>query len=218
MKLIYAADPMCSWCYGFGKELSAFTALHPALPLEIMVGGVRAGATDILDDSGKQFRLGHWARVEQSSGLPFNRAAFLARENFVYDTEPVCRAVVTARQLGPQADLLAVFRALQHAFYVDGLDTTDGLVLADVAVAALDKAGHAVSAAAFYRNWGAAATIAATLAEFARVRAIGVRSFPALLLEVGGQCVEISPGYAPVAALQSRLKAALAQASAACAE
>jgi putative protein-disulfide isomerase len=215
MKLIYVGDPMCSWCYGFGKELSALTALHPALQLEIMVGGVRAGATDLLDDSGKQFRLGHWARVKESSGLPFNRAAFLARENFVYGTEPICRAVVTARHLAPQADLLAVFRALQHAFYVDGLDTTDGLVLADVAVAALEEAGHAVSAAAFYRNWRAAATIEATLAEFAQVRAIGVRSFPALLLEVDDQFIEISPGYAPVAALKARLNAVLPQASAA---
>jgi putative protein-disulfide isomerase len=215
MKLIYVGDPMCSWCYGFGKELHALTALHPELSLAIMVGGVRAGATDILDDSGKQFRLGHWARVEQSSGLPFNRTAFLARENFVYDTEPICRAFVTARQLAPQADLLAVFRALQHAFYVDGLDTTDGLVLADVAVAALEQAGHAVSAAAFYRNWRTAATIEATRAEFARVREIGVHSFPALLLEVDDQLIEISPGYAPAAALKSRLNAVLAQASAA---
>ncbi|HEY0064082.1 MAG TPA: DsbA family protein [Telluria sp.] len=215
MKLVYVADPMCSWCYGFGKELSALTALYPALPLEIVVGGVRAGATDILDDSGKQFRLGHWARVEENSGLPFNRAAFLARENFVYDTEPICRAVVTTRQLAPQADLLAVFRALQRSFYVDGLDTTDGLVLADVAVAALAGAGHAVTAAAFYRNWQAASTIAATQAQFARARALGVRSFPALLLEVDDQFIEISPGYAAAAALQTRLDAVLLQAAAA---
>jgi putative protein-disulfide isomerase len=215
MKLIYVGDPMCSWCYGFGKELSALTARHPSLPLQIMVGGVRAGATDILDDSGKQFRLGHWARVEENSGLAFNREAFLARENFVYDTEPVCRAVVTARQLAPQADLLAVFRALQHAFYVDGLDTTDGQVLAEVAVAALEKAGQALSAAEFHRNWSAPATIEATLAEFARVRAIGVRSFPALLLEVDDQLIEISPGYASAAQLESRLDAVLSQATAA---
>jgi putative protein-disulfide isomerase len=214
MKLIYVGDPMCSWCYGFGKELSALIARHPALPLQIMVGGVRAGATDILDDSGKQFRLGHWARVEEISGLAFNRKAFLARENFVYDTEPVCRAVVTARQLAPQADLLGVFRALQDAFYVDGLDTTDGEVLAQVAVAALEKAGQVASATTFHRHWSAPATIEATRAEFARVRAIGVRSFPALLLEVDDQLIEISPGYASAAQLERRLNALLPQATA----
>jgi putative protein-disulfide isomerase len=150
MKLIYVADPMCSWCYGFGKEMTALTAAHPELPLEIIVGGVRAGATDVLDNAGKQFRLGHWERVEQNSGLPFNRAAFLALEKFVYDTEPICRAVVTARRLAPEADLLAVFRALQRAFYVDGRDTTDGSVLASAGAAALTAAGHAVQDEQFY--------------------------------------------------------------------
>ena len=26
MKLIYIADPMCSWCYGFGPELAKLLA------------------------------------------------------------------------------------------------------------------------------------------------------------------------------------------------
>ncbi len=215
MKLIYVGDPMCSWCYGFGKELSALRARHPELSIDIMVGGVRAGATDLLDDSGKQFRLGHWARVEENSGLPFNRKAFLARENFVYDTEPICRAVVAARQIAPQADQLSVFRALQNAFYVDGLDTTDGVVLAQVAVAALEKLGHVHDVAAFHDEWSAPATVAATRAEIAQVRAIGIRSFPALLLEVNDQLIEISPGYAHVDQLDRRLNAVLQQANAA---
>ena len=215
MKLVYVGDPMCSWCYGFGKELSALKARHPELSLEIMVGGVRAGATDVLDDSGKQFRLGHWARVEENSGLPFNRKAFLARENFVYDTEPICRAVVAARQIAPQADQLSVFRALQNAFYVDGLDTTDGAVLAQVAVAALEKLGHVHDVAAFLHEWSAPATVAATRAEFAQVRAIGIRSFPALLLAVNDQLIEISPGYAHVDQLDRRLDAVLQKAHAA---
>ncbi len=33
---------------------------------------------------------------------------------FVYDTEPICRAVVTARILRAQVDILSVFRAFQH--------------------------------------------------------------------------------------------------------
>jgi len=209
MKLIYVADPMCSWCYGFGKEMTAFTAAHPELALEIVVGGVRAGATDLLDDAGKQFRLGHWARVEENSGLPFNRDAFKGLKNFVYDTEPVCRAVVAARELAPQADLLAVFRALQHGFYADGRDTTDGLVLSEIAVAALAKQGVAVTVPEFYENWKSAATIGATQADFGRARAMGVRSFPALLLQTGGRLIELSPGYTHAAELEARFKTIL---------
>lgn len=209
MTLIFVGDPMCSWCYGFGKELAELMALHPDLPLDIVVGGVRAGATDVLDDAGKQFRLAHWARVEASSGLPFNRAAFTARRGFVYDTEPICRAVVAARRLAPDADLLAVFRALQVAFYVDGLDTTDGRILATVAAAALREQGIAADTDTVHAAWLSAETIAATQADFRRARVLGVRSFPALLLETADGVYEVSPGYAHAAALNQRLRTLL---------
>jgi putative protein-disulfide isomerase len=205
MKLLYVGDPMCSWCYGFGKEMTELMAMHPELDLEIIVGGVRAGATDVLDQTGKEFRLGHWARVEAQSGLPFNRAALMVRENFVYDTEPVCRAVVAARKLAPQADLLSVFRALQHAFYVDGLDTTDGRVLAGVLAAQLRMDAETV-----LRMWQDADTIVQTKADFVRARALGVRSFPALLLDTGDGVVEVSGGYAHVEQLHRQLLQATA--------
>ena len=200
MKLLYVGDPMCSWCYGFGKEMTALMAMHPELDLDIIVGGVRAGATDVLDQAGKEFRLGHWARVEAQSGLPFNREALLARQDFVYNTEPVCRAVVAARKLAPQTDLLAVFRALQQAFYVDGRDTTDGRVLAEVVAEQLQLDVEVV-----LRVWEDHDTIMQTKADFARARALGVRSFPALLLDTGKGIVEISGGYAHAAQLQQAL-------------
>lgn len=206
MKLVYIGDPMCSWCYGFGKELAALTRRHPELPLQIIVGGLRAGGTEVLDQVGKQFRLAHWARVEAASGLPFNRAGLLARENFIYDTEPICRAVVAARIIAPQADLLHVFRTLQSGFYVDAADTTDGEVLAGLGAQALTEAGHAIDAAAFLAVWQADATIAAARADFALARQLGVRSFPALLLERDGLLEFIGSGYASADELQTLLQ------------
>src|SRR5258708_38664478 len=103
----------------------------PELDVQIVLGGLAAGSKQVLDDAGKQFRLTHWARVEQMSGAQFNREALLARKGFVYDTEPVCRAVVTARLIEPSINLLKVLGAVQQAFYVDGLDTTDGAVLGE---------------------------------------------------------------------------------------
>ncbi len=212
MKLVYVGDPMCSWCYGFGKELAQLRAQHPALELEIVVGGLRAGGTEILDDAAKQFRLQHWARVEEASGLPFNREAFLARQGFVYDTEPVCRAVVAARRLAPEADLLAVFRAFQHAFYAEGRDTTDGNELAAIGAAELQRQGHDVSAAGFLYTWREPATIAETHGHFTLARKLGVTSFPSLLLDTGDGVRQVSPGYAHTAQLHRLLGEALAAA------
>lgn len=209
MKLIFVGDPMCSWCYGFGKEMTALTQLHPELPLEIVLGGLRAGARDVLDEAGKQFRLTHWARVEEASGLPFNREGLMARQNFVYDTEPICRAVVAARIIAPDADLLAVFRALQDGFYVEAVDTTDGQVLARLASDALRLQGYSFDASAFHKVWQADSTIALAQKDFARSRALGIRSFPALLLEINGEIRSISPGYAHVEELEQHLQSTL---------
>jgi putative protein-disulfide isomerase len=211
MKLIYVADPMCSWCYGFGKEMTELKAMHPDLQLEIVVGGLRAGGTELLTNEGKQFRLMHWARVEAASGLPFNREAFIALENFVYDTEPVCRAVVTARRLQPGADVLAVFRALQNAFYAEGRNTTDGKVLSEVGSAALRKQGFEVSEEAFFAEFSDAATVADARNDFVKARRLGVNSFPALLLDTGKEIVEVSPGYAHAQQVDQQLRAAMAR-------
>jgi putative protein-disulfide isomerase len=205
MKLIYVGDPMCSWCYGFGKELSALTERMPDLKLEIVVGGIRAGATDVLDEAGKRFRLQHWQRVEALSGLPFNREAFMAREGFVYDTEPVCRAVVAARRIAGETGLIAVFRALQNDFYAQGRDTTDGHVLSDIAVTALSVMGVRISADEFYQVLEAKATHEETWRDFARARTLGVTSFPTLLVEEQGRIIPLHAGYARVDELVQKL-------------
>ncbi|RQT45508.1 DsbA family protein [Burkholderia cepacia] len=205
MKLIYVGDPMCSWCYGFGNELSALVARVPDLKLEIVVGGVRAGATDVLDATGKRFRLQHWRRVEALSGLPFNREAFVAREGFVYDTEPVCRAVVAARRFASGDALLSVFRALQVGFYAQGRDTTDVRVLSDIAASALHAVGIQVDAEAFFQVCEAEETKNETQRDFARVRALGVAAFPTLLLEEQGRMYVVHEGYASVNDLEERL-------------
>ena len=212
MKLVLVADPMCSWCYGLGKEMTALQQRHPEMSLEIVLGGLRAGATDVLDDAGKRFRLTHWAKVEQASGLPFNREGLMARTNFVYDTEPVCRAVVAVRILAPKADLLTTFRAFQRAFYVDALDTTDGTVLAKVGAEALSRAGFPVTSEGFLTKWLKKSTIEAAAADFAKARAMGVSSFPTLMLDQGGTMRRVGAGYANVESLEQDLSALLAAA------
>ncbi|MBY5371724.1 DsbA family protein [Rhizobium leguminosarum] len=207
MELVLAADPMCSWCYGFGKQMELLLERRPDASLKIVLGGLRAGATDILDDAGKQFRLHHWAKVEEASGVSFNREGLLARTGFVYDTEPVCRGVVTARILYPEADLLKVFRAFQHAFYVDALDTTNGLVLAEVGSRALEEVGHPVSVDEFLETYKKRSTVDEAATDFATSRLMGVSSFPTLFLKKGGTLRRVGAGYAHVDELEKHLAA-----------
>lgn len=205
MKLIYIGDPMCSWCYGFGKSLDAALAAQPDVELEIVVGGVRNRSTELLDEAGKQFRLAHWERVEALSGLPFNRQAFLAREGFIYDTEPVCRAVVAARRLAGSEPLLSIFRALQHAFYVDGRDTTDVLTLSEIVATALQAMQYSSATEAMLALMRDPAVVAETQTEIRRARALGARSFPTLLVD-RGSTVEAVEGFLDAEGLIARLR------------
>lgn len=206
MKIIVVADPMCSWCYGFSQEMKTIVEAMPDLEVQVVMGGLSAGSTKILDDAGKQFRLTHWARVEQMSGAQFNREALLARKNFVYDSEPVCRAVVTARLIEPSVNPLNVLGAFQRAFYVEGADTTDGKVLAEVGASALKTAGFDVDAKAFVAVWASDRAIQAARADFEQTRRLNVSGFPSVFAEVDGKIGQISAGYASAANIQQALK------------
>ena len=206
MKLILVADPMCSWCYGFGKEVTELRKAVPALELDVVVGGLRPGETAVMPRHQRVARLEHWSRVEAASGLPFNREAFLANDALVYDTEPACRAVVAARRLAPGVDQLAVLRAIQRAFYVDGRNITQADVLADVTAGALSEQGFDTMPEEFLSVWQSAEVVAETQSDFLKARQWGISSFPSLLLEDGNKVYSVSPGYVDAAQLVSRVR------------
>lgn len=191
--LIYIADPMCSWCYGFAPELATLRQGIPELPLQIIVGGLRAYNKKVIDDDLRTTLKTHWKHVAEASGLAFSDRA-IAASDFIYDTEPACRAVVTARALSP-ANVLVVFHAIQHAFYAEGMDVTNPEVLAQVASSALTKAGVAINAATFRTHWEAPETIRATAEDFAQVRRWEVSGFPTLILERDGALDLVCSGF-----------------------
>lgn len=202
MNLILIADPMSSWCYGFGKEITTFSQNNPDLPLRIVVGGLRAGFTSVMTKEARDSRLSHWNLVEAASGLPFNCPAFVNRKHSIYDTEPICRALVTVRKMAPKLDLLSVFRQLQEAFYLNGQDTNNEVVLAQVATQAMHNVGFEIAPESFLVIWKDKWTINETRVDFIKARSWGIYTFPALLLEVDGSNFPIALGYTLACELQ----------------
>lgn len=214
--LIYIADPMCSWCYGFGPQLDALLDALPGAQLDIVTGGLRAYHTEVLDEAKKTTILTHWKHVAKASGLPFSPAG-MARPGFVYDTEPACRALVAARILGddlPARAMLAVLHAIQHAFYAQGRDVTDLQVLADVGASALSAARAQavpplppIDSATFLETLRAASTLSETKQDFTQTQRWGIQGFPALVLERDGTLHLISSGYTKTPVLLERIEA-----------
>ena len=187
-EIIYFADPMCSWCWGFSpvvhrlRELLAEQAV-----LRLVMGGLRPGTTTILRDPLKADIRRHWEHVADRTGASFD-FGFFDRDDFIYDTEPASRAVLTMAQCD-SASLLRYFSRIQQAFYRDNLDVTDGQVL--VALAAEQD----VDATVFATLFASEALHAATRQSFILTRATGVSAFPTLLGSRGGELEELCSGY-----------------------
>lgn len=202
--LIYIADPMCSWCYAFGPELTSLANGLPGMPVNVVLGGLRAGNKKTMDDELRATLRQHWDKVAERTGLPVSHAN-LEHAGFVYDTEPACRAVVAVRELEPQASLTA-FHAIQHAFYAEGKDVTQGNVLAEVVVAALSEGGVALDVPAFLAAWESDSVRTATQADFEQVKRWEVRGFPTLVLEREGSLDLVTSGYVPLPTLVETLE------------
>jgi len=92
--LIYFADPMCSWCWGFAPVIDAIRERFGRdLPIRLIMGGLRPGTTKPMTEAAKRTTREHWEHVHEASGQPFD-FTFFEREGFVYDTEPAAKAVV----------------------------------------------------------------------------------------------------------------------------
>ena len=72
-QLLYFADPMCSWCWGFSPVIHQIArAWQDSAPVIIHVGGLRAGNTQPMSDQQRLYILNHWFNVNEASGQPFD--------------------------------------------------------------------------------------------------------------------------------------------------
>jgi putative protein-disulfide isomerase len=188
---------MCSWCYGFGPELSALLARHPGMQVDLVTGGLRAHNTNVMDAAMKDTLRGHWEHVSHASGQPFSQALF-ERDDFVYNTEPACRAVVVARNQSPELTL-RMMRAIQTAVYRDGRDVTQGDVLANIA------AETGLQHDLFIAAWKSQEAQDAARADFMSTQRPGVQGFPTLTMAENSQLYLVANGYAKADVLEERL-------------
>ncbi|MBB4002272.1 DsbA family protein [Aurantimonas endophytica] len=197
--LVYFADPMCSWCWGFAPVLDAIAGGHPDLPIRLILGGLRPFTETAMDEAAKQRTRLHWEHVAKASGQPFD-FGFFERTGFVYDTEPAARAVVTARRLQP-GRTFALNRRIGHAFYAENRDVTQAETLADLA----EEIGFERDD--FLAAFEDGATKTETLQDFAIAQQAGVTGFPTLLAgpQDDGSFLPITVGYQAPEAVLARL-------------
>jgi putative protein-disulfide isomerase len=201
-QLLYFANPMCSWCWGFAPVLDGLErAFGDGLAITLGLGALGDRGRPMRAED-KAYVRSHWEHVHERSGQPFDWS-FFEREGFVYDTAPPSRAVMAVRELRPAATL-AYFRAVQRAFYAEGRDVTTDAVLLDLAPASGVEPATLATALA---DPGLVRRLEDEQLEVARM---GVTGYPTLMALAAGRPQLLALGWRPLAEVEAALRRLMA--------
>ncbi|MFD4502993.1 DsbA family protein [Streptomyces sp. NPDC058457] len=177
IRLTYAFDAYCGWCYGFGPALHEFAAVNAdRIELRVLSGGLFTGAR-ALPVSAYPHIPGANERIAQLTGVTFGdgyRAA-LADGNVVMDSADAATGLVALRSQ-PGANALEAAAAMQRAWYRDGRSLSAPGAYRELA-AELNLDAEAVAAA-----FASPAARAEAEADVLEARRLGVDAYPTLLL------------------------------------
>ncbi|MES9971582.1 MAG: DsbA family protein [Candidatus Thiodiazotropha sp.] len=175
--LYYIHDPMCSWCWGFRPVLEALLAGLPnSTSSSYLLGGLAADSAQPMADE-MRIRLQHtWREIEKRIPTARFNYDFWTRNTPRRSTYPACRAVITARTMDPDKEQPMIV-AIQKAYYLQARNPSDGTTLIELATKiGLDKQQ-------FTQLLMHQSTQQILESEIAFTQRLGVRSFPALVLQ-----------------------------------
>ncbi len=202
-QIIYVGDPMCSWCWGISPELRQLKEYYESkdIAFNVVVGGLRPGGGDPWDDQMKDFLAHHWDEVHKKTGQPF-KYDLMNLEDFQYDTEPACRAVVTARSINPAVEF-DFFEKIQYKFYAESKDPNDIEFYESICnELKLDFEK-------FTSIFNSSEVIEATNEEFMANRSWGVKGYPTVLFYCDERLYLLSNGFTTFEILEEGIEGVL---------
>ncbi|MET9293381.1 DsbA family protein [Streptomyces sp. NPDC003077] len=177
VRLTYAFDAYCGWCYGFGPAVHDFARRHAdRIELRVLSGGLFTGPQAVPVSAFPYISEAN-ARIAQLTGATFGAAyeKTLARGSAVMDSADAAAGLIALRRQAPERMLDAV-DAMQRAWYQDGRSLSDVQVHRDIA----EHLG--LDADAVAADYAAPDSRGQAEREFREVRSLGVRGYPTLLL------------------------------------
>ena len=187
--LYYVHDPMCSWCYGFAPALDRLLERMPEqIRVKRLLGGLAADSDLPMAVEMREGLQRTWRRIEERiPGTRFN-FDFWTRCEPRRSTYRACRAVIAARAQNAALDR-AMTAAVQRAYYREARNPSDR----DTLIALATEIG--AEPERFATALDAPQTQDRLDLEIAQARAIGVDSFPSLVLDDDGSRWRIPVAY-----------------------
>jgi putative protein-disulfide isomerase len=194
-RLVYAFDPLCGWCYGFGPALRAVRDALPNLAVELRFGGLVTGGRIGPYAAKRAYIEAAQVRLRAVTGLapgPGFHARILQDPSVIASSIPPCDVLLQLRSVVPGA-VPDFAQAIQTAHFRDGADFNDlGLYTRIGAGMGLD----------FHPDVPRPDELRPELAaEFAATQDIGVSSYPTLFLRSDAGLRPITLDYAPAGQL-----------------
>ena len=204
-KLLYVTDAYCCWCYGFSKTM-AMVSLEFGDRLDIqVVNGVMIPRDLPLQALFSSFAdpVALHARISSMSGQVFGEAYLdhlrtLSRSRRLVNSLVPARAMQAMKSLSDASEL-QIFTEFQHVYYRDGMDLTSMSTYRHLA-SVLN-----VEADAFELAYEEKESAIAVKGELALVKQLGVRGFPALLLQDGSEYIAVANGLTEFKAVKNIL-------------
>ncbi|MGW1784957.1 DsbA family protein [Streptomyces sp. NPDC002143] len=209
IRLTYAFDAYCGWCYGLGPALHEFAEANTErIELRVLAGGLFAGPRALPLAAYPHIPEAN-ARIAELTAVTFGEAydKVLVEGSRVMDSADAATGLVALRSQ-PGANALDAAAELQRAWYVDGRDLSDSQVYRDLAVR-LGLDADAVVAA-----YAEPATRAQAEADFRECRRLGVEGYPTLLLHTANGVHRLGGPISSAVALSYALDQYLASAPA----
>ncbi len=170
---------MCSWCWGFRPVFDDLCRrLPPEIELVRLLGGLAPDSDQPMPEALCEQLQATWRRIQGKRPETRFNFEFWSRNTPRRSTYPACRAVIAARALLPESEEHMIL-AIQQAYYLQARNPSDDATLIELAGKIRLDPG------AFASRLADSATQHTLKAEIARTRAMGVDSFPSLVLQNG---------------------------------
>ncbi|WP_036041508.1 DsbA family protein [Leptospira alstonii] len=198
--ILYTADPLCPWCYGFGPILQKIREEYKnKIRFSLVLGGLRfENSAEFLTPELARTLKHEWKDAEFITKRPF-RWGFLDGKNFRYDSFPACKAVISVQKIKPEIafDYLNI---LSESFHFENQDPTSFRTF----VALSEKFG--ISAEEFQSVFEEKETDMETRNDFYFGFSLGVSAFPSLIFSDGQESGILTRGFCTYEQVDSILK------------
>lgn len=199
MQLVYFANPMCSWCWGFSPVIQKLKdQFVERVGFRLVLTPFRVDTTKAMDDALRNYVLKQWHKVQQTTSQPFD-FTFAVEHDFVYNTKPACRAVKSFSRQQPTKEF-NYLSDLQAAFYINNLNITRQEILIEVAEA------HNINIELFIKDLHTGKTNQLLDEDFNYCLELGVQSYPTLIGIKRNSISVLAHGFQPYENLELKAK------------